>query len=140
LSSTPLTPDAAPNAPFIVIDRSGSSAIALDWGHPDASLTRYEVWRGDSPYFTPGAGGALIGSFAFSEGVFGENAPFSYVDNGVCAYFTAGQTLPCAPQDPPVKVIGDVDHQHYWVVRASNGELVDSNRVGEFDYALFRGG
>lgn len=136
-------PKAAPNPASIVISRSGSNAVRLDWGHPDTSLTSYEVWRSEAPYLVPGASAsAKIGSYAFSEGIYGEYAPFSYIDNGSCGYFiAAGQQLPCSvAQNPPATVIGDVDHQYYWLVRASNGENADSNSVGEFDYALVKGG
>ncbi len=134
-------PNAAPNPPYISISRYSTNAVRLDWGHPDTSLTSYEVWRSELPYFTPSVdASAKVGSYAFSQGIYGEYAPFSYIDNGSCGYFiAAGQQLPCSPQNPSVTVIGDVSHQYYWLVRASNGEHADSNRVGEFDFALVKG-
>jgi hypothetical protein len=134
-------PEAAPNPAYITIGRSGSNAIRLDWDHPDASLTSYEVWRSELPYFSPGNDPSVrIGSYAFSPGIYGEYAPFNYTDNGTCGYFTAaGQQLPCLAQNPPVIVVGDAAHQYYWLVRAGNGEYADSNSVGEFDFALVAG-
>jgi hypothetical protein len=137
----PRAPGAAPNPPYIAISRSGSNAARLDWDHPDASLTSYEVWRAEQPYFDPAQGqGSKIGSYSFSEGIYAEFAPFSYVDNGSCGYFiAAGQQLPCAPQNPAATVVGDPLHQYFWVVRAGNSEYADSNRVGEFDFSLEKG-
>jgi len=42
---------------------------------------------------------------------------------------------------PAVEVIGDVAHQYFWVVRGANDNGVsdNSNRVGEFDFALVPG-
>jgi hypothetical protein len=134
-------PDAAPNPPYIIISPSGSNAVRLEWSHPEASLTSYEVWRSESPYFDQAIGpAAKIGAYQFAQGVYGENVAFEYLDDGFCSCFAvAGQSLPCAVQNPSVTVIGDVDHQYYWLVRASNGVFADSNRVGEFDFPLVRG-
>ena len=134
-------PEAAPNAPSIAITRSGSSAVQLEWTHPDTSLTSYEVWRSDQPYFDPALDqGLRIGSYAFPEVVYGEGARFAYIDNGACSYFVAaGQALSCAPQNPTVAVTGAGARAYYWFVRGSNGEYADSNRAGAFDFALVKG-
>lgn len=139
--SSPSAPRAAPNPPYVSLRASGASAV-LDWIHPDTTLTSYETWRCEQPYCDPGTGeGVKLGSYAFSEGIYGDFSTFSYIDNGSCGYFVADdQNLACAPQNPPATVIGDADHQYYWIVRACNGEFADSNRVGEFDFLLVRGG
>jgi hypothetical protein len=138
LSAT--APNAAPNPPFIAI-RAGASSVALDWTHPDLTLTGYETWRGQQPYFDPAMGqGEMLSAYSFSEGIYGDFSTFSYVDNGSCGYFVAdGQNLPCVLQNPPVMVIGDASRHYYWMVRATNGEFAESNRVGEFDFSLVTG-
>ena len=84
----------------------------------------YQVWRGTSPYFTEGvqvgAVDALAGGYAVGD-------PVGFTDDG-----TVG----------PVQVVGDAANNYFWVVRGANwrGASGDSNRAGEFDFALVRGG
>ncbi len=139
----PVDPKAAPNPPYIGISRAGS-AVDLSWQHPDRTLTQYQVWRSEAPYFEPAQGqGTQIDSYSYLQSVYGEGAPFSYVDDGSCGYFVAGgqPLLPCAPQAPTTTVIGDPAHNYFWVVRGGNSsnEFADSNHVGVFNYALIKG-
>jgi hypothetical protein len=135
-------PDSAPNPPEIFIGRQGS-AIQLDWDHSDAPTVKYEVWRSQSPYLTAAAPAIRIGTYYFSQGVYGVGTPFSYVDNGSCGYFIAGgQNITCQTQNPSVTVVGDVLHNYFWIVSAgnANSEFAHLNTVGEFDFTLVRGG
>lgn len=137
------SPQAAPNPPDVSIGHSGSS-INLSWEHPDVSLTLYQIWRSEAPYFDPDQNeGALLDSLSFQSSVYGEWTPFGYVDDGACGYFVISDApqLPCTPQAPTVTVVGDVAHNYFWVVRVGNDsdDFAISNRVGEFDYALVKG-
>ena len=139
----PTDPNAVPNAPFVSISSPASGTINLAWQHPDRTLTQYEVWRSEAPYFVPAQNqGTKIGNHTFSSSAYGEGVAFSYVDNGSCGYFVAaGTPLACQSQAPTVTVTGDVLHNYFWVVRGGNSgsQFADSNRVGEFDYPLVKG-
>jgi hypothetical protein len=106
----------SPVAPAITATRSGSTLI-LNWAHATANAT-YQVRRGTTPYFTP-SGGDLIG----------DGATGNCTNNGV--------TVTCTHAN----AIGNPDIHNFYVVRAFNtsGASVDSNRVGEFDFALTPG-
>lgn len=139
-------PQAAPNPPFISIQRAGPSSIALLWEHGDQTTTAYQVWRSTDPYFDPNMGqGVKIDDYTFPGSLYGLGTEFRYVDDGVCGKYTAPASAPntCRfSQNPPVTVIGDVAHNYFWAVRAGNsGDEFDfANRVGEFDFALVAGG
>ncbi len=57
------------------------------------------------------------------------------VDDGVDRYAVDGVV-------GPVQVIGDVNHNYFWAVQARAGGSVSGviNYVGEFDFALVKGG
>ncbi len=135
-------PDAAFDPPQIAIAKNSTTSIKLTWFHPATSITLYQAWRSEAPYFTPPAQGTKIDSYEFQSGVYGVDTPFGYVDNGACGYFIAnGAPQTCKQQVPPVTVLGDAAHNYFWVVRAGNAipEYENSNRVGEFDFALVPG-
>jgi hypothetical protein len=138
----PVGPKAAPNPPYISISAAGSAAN-LSWQHPDRTLTQYQAWRSEAPYFAPiPSEGVQLGSYSFLQTIYGEGAPFGYVDNGACGYFVAGGTSqPCTAQSTSAMVIGDPAHNYFWMVRGGNSsnEFADSNRVGVFNYALTKG-
>ncbi len=135
-------PDAVWDAPFIFITKQSSSSIKLSWLHSATAITLYQVWRSEAPYFVPPAAGTMIDSVTFPSGPYGLDTPFAYVDNGACGYFIVnGAPQTCKPQSPPVTVLGDVDHNYFWVVRAGDPtpDYEYNNRVGEFDFALVPG-
>jgi hypothetical protein len=104
-----------PVAPVVAISRSGNNVV-LTWQHA-AQNTSYQVWRGVTPYFTPvGDGAANIGDGA----------------TGNCN--NAGGTITCVD----TAVLGDPATNYFYLVRSLNaaGAAADSNRVGEFDFAL----
>jgi len=143
----PLRPQAAPNPPTISIQKNSGSSIALLWEHEDQTATTYQVWRSTHPYFDPNLGqGVKIDDYSFPSGLYGLFTEFRYVDDGACGYFEVGtppqQPQPCKVQSPAVMVLGDVNHNYFWAVRAGNegGEFDFANRVGEFDFALVKGG
>lgn len=138
-------PQAAPNPPWISIQKNTASSIALLWEHSDQTTAVYQVWRGTSPYFDPNLGqGVKIDEYSFPLTLYGLGTGFRYVDNGVCGYYTAPSSAPntCRyPQSPTVQVLGNVAVNYFWAVRAGNsgGEFDFANRVGEFDFALVPG-
>jgi len=101
--------------------------VRLNWLHQAANQT-YQIWRGtDLPYFDPGTGqGTQIATVAADGAT--HDQELDYLDDG---------TTPL----PIVEVIGDVTHQYFWIVRGANDNGVsdNSNRVGEFDFALVAG-
>ena len=113
-------------APALDIAQAGNQ-VRLSWLHQAANQT-YQVWRSaDLPYFDPGAGqGAWVAAVA-ADGA-AHDQELVYLDDG-------------ATPLPAVEVIGDVAHQYFWVVRGANDNGVsdNSNRVGEFDFALVPG-
>jgi hypothetical protein len=107
-----------PVAVVVAISRSGND-IVLTWQHR-AQNASYQVWRGVTPYFTPaGDGAANIGDGA----------------TGNCS--NAGGTITCND----TAAIGDPVTNYFYRVRSFNaaGASADSNRVGEFDFALQSG-
>ncbi len=131
--TAPFEPAGAAVAPNISVARiAGTSNALLSWEHEEEN-DGYQVWRGTTPYFNlPGQGGQIRYSSAASCG---QPCYFNITDDGL-DYFPADGTL------PEVQVIGDTAANFFWVVRGQNGESVsdNSNRVGEFDYALVPGG
>ncbi len=120
----PLPPPVAPN---VGIGRGAGSSADLRWSHlePDTS---YDVWRGASPYFDPASQGTKAGSVDASGAGYLVGATVTFNDSGAGAV-------------PPPVVIGDPATNYYWVVRGANwrGVSPNSNRVGEFDFALTPG-
>lgn len=112
-----LIPDAA--APTVAIARSGASPSAanLSWIDLEAN-SAYQVWRAETPYFDPDTGGSQVGT----------------VDG---AGYPPGSTIVFSDAD----TVGDPAHNYFWFVRGQNvrGPSPNSNRVGEFDFALTRG-
>ncbi len=103
------------DAPTVTISRSAST-ITLDWPAV-TNATAYEVWRGvDAPYFAPGSNCAASSTCTVV------NAPLhTYTHTG-----GSGSTA---------------DNYTYIVLAVkSNARSARSNRVGEFDFALVRGG
>ena len=101
------------------MSREGGS-ISLSWTQTSQS-SAYQLWRGLTPYFTPEDQGATM-----------------IDDGGMEICITSGANVTCTD----VGVIGDPDINHFYMVRAFNvlGAWVDSNRTGEFDFALRPGG
>ncbi len=110
LTKLPLDP------PAVTISRSGSN-ITLDWPAV-TNATAYEVWRGgNAPYFAPGSDCA-----ASSTTCTVVNAPLhAYTHTGGSGSTTTNTT---------------------YVVLAvkGNARSAQSDRVGEFDFSLVRGG
>lgn len=126
-------PQAAPVAPWIGIERvPGTNYTLLSWEHL-VENDGYEIWRGTTPYFDPDLGeGNQIQYQPKGPGGF-----ITFIDTGVDWYYNP----PADPQLPPVQVIGDPATNYFWVVRGRNSDGVseNSNRVGEFDFALVAG-
>ena len=114
---------------------AGATDATLAWLHrPEDPY--YEVWRGSAPYFDPAAGeGNQVAEIECESCLSG--AAVSYTDDGADGYYAE----PDDPQLPAVQVIGDVTTNYFWVVRGRSGGHVsgNSNRVGEFDFALAPG-
>jgi hypothetical protein len=108
-----------PVAPVVSISRDGNN-IVLSWPHL-AQNASYQIWRDTIPYFTPGESGTNIA---------GGMPPAPN-----CTY--AGETITCT--DPAV--LGDPAVNYFYLVHAFNaaGAEADSNRVGEFDFAVIPG-
>jgi hypothetical protein len=111
---TPTATPLPPVAPVVTIARDGNNVV-LTWAHAAQNAT-YQVWRGADPYFAPGAGATLIGDGA----------------TGNCS--NAGGTITCTDSAS----LGDPAANVFYLVRAFNaaGASADSNRAGEFDFAL----
>jgi parallel beta-helix repeat protein len=94
--------------PVITISALNSTDVRLTWEHND-HCARYEFWRDASPYFSP-SGDAIQTSYDASQ---------SWDDAGV---------------------LGDAGVNHYYIARCIhyNQALTNSNRTGEFDFALVR--
>ena len=104
---------ALPAAPAITSARNGE-AIELDWDDV-ANAANYRVYRSTSPYFSSHIGNRIANP-ALSQ----------QTDNDFGG----------------ANVIGDIDANYFYLVRSRhNGDYlsVQSNRVGEFDFALVAG-
>jgi hypothetical protein len=114
---TPTATPLPPVAPAVAIGRGAGSSAALTWTHTAANAS-YQVWRGTTPYFTPGASGSsLIGDGA----------------TGICS--RNGSTITCT--DP--NGVGDPAANSFYLVRAFNAAAAaadSNNRVGGFAFAL----
>lgn len=115
-----------PVTPSLDIDGEDSAA-RLSWPHQAANQT-YQIWRAaDQPHFDPASGaGVQVASVVADSYVHDQS--IVYLDDGVQGILA-------------VTVIGDPQHQYFWVVQGANGTGVSesSNRVGEFDFALVPG-
>lgn len=114
-----------PVAPDVDIAHSASEGVDLSWPHLEPDAT-YEIWRGASPYFDPEDAGIQVGTVDAQAAGVSAGDEVHFDDDGAVG---------------PVQVVGNVDNNYYWVVRGANwrGVSPDSNRVGEFDFALVRG-
>lgn len=103
------------DAPAVTIGRS-SSNITLDWPAVADAVT-YEVWWGvNAPYFTPGSD---------------------------CAASLTCEVVPAPTHSfTHTGASGSAADNHAYVVRAVKGSAksADSNRAGEFDFTLVKGG
>lgn len=94
--------------------------IKLTWTHVGGSVHHYEVWRSESPYFTPPAEGTRIKSdIAPAVNV---GAPMAFPD--------------------PASHLGNTAINDYYVVLAVNASGVKSlvaQRAGAFDFGLVAG-
>lgn len=96
-----------------------TGGVSLHW-NVGGGVNRYEVWRGLTPYFTPGsADTALIGDGA----------------SGNCSQ--VGGAITCTD----ASAIGNPNINTFYFVRAFNagGAYADSSRCGEFDFTLTPG-
>lgn len=115
---------AGQSAPAAVDDLAAqrvSNGVKLTWTHVGGSVDHYEVWRSESPYFTPGAAG--------STKISGNLPPPA--SPGTAMEFT-----------DTASHAGNPDVQDYYVVLAvgANGQPSPaSNRVGAFDFRLTPG-
>jgi hypothetical protein len=102
-------------APDTGISIAALRYAALDWSGGASPYNSYQLWRGTTPYFSPGAGGTTK--------VY-EGKAFSFVDQA------GGPT------------VGDPGTNFFYQVRTLNctaTSTVDSNRVGEFDFGVVAG-
>ena len=100
-------------APAVTIQKAGSDA-SLSWQHTSPN-TSYQVWRDSSPYFLPTGEGTLAQTLAALPG------SNTWTDGGK---------------------IGNAELNYFWIVRGilAGGASGPSNRVGEFDFPLVKGG
>ena len=95
--------------PLITATKHSASDLRLTWSSP-AGYVRYQVWRGDSPYF--GLSGAMAGEIT--------TAPWQFDDGGALG-------------DP-------AENHYYRVVGIKNdGGATVSARVGGFDFGVTAG-
>ena len=114
-----------PVAPAVAIARNESnpSQVKLSWPavtkdirNTTITVTTYDIWRSTQPYFDPMAADCNCDMVAVTTDLY-------WVDDGAVG---------------PIKPIGDVDNNYFYVVRAqdSAGWSAALNRTGEFDFAL----
>jgi len=105
-----------PIAPIVSASRSGNDVV-LSWPHRSQNAS-YQIWRDTAPYFTPSESGVRI-----ADGM--PPAPD-------CTY--ADGMITCTDSE----IIGDPALNRFYLVRAFDaaGASADSNRVGEFDFAM----
>ena len=93
------------------ISRSGNSLV-ITWDTAPGNIDHYEVWRGDSAYFAPGAGATLLGSVSAA-------GPLTYTD------------ATSAVDNP------DLNHSYLVLAIDTDGRYAPYQpRVGEFDYGF----
>jgi len=138
LADASLTPAAAPQgspeAPWVEIKRAPNPAyVRLFWVHLIEN-DYYEIYRSPVPYFEPGDTRANR-ILDLSAGGYGSGSEIPVIDDGIDRYALDGVV-------GPVQVIGDVANNYFWAVQARAGDGVSGviNYVGEFDYALVKGG
>ncbi len=123
-----------PVAPDVAVEPAPDAAyVTLTWpGRQENPY--YEVWRASDPYFDPAAGEGNQVADVWGEPYGSGEVP--YTDDGVDRHYTDPGDL----QLPTVKIFGDTAINYFWVVRGRYDDDVsaNSNRVGEFDYALVR--
>ena len=116
-----------PVAPDVGIAYGVSGGVDLGWPHLEPDAT-YQVWRGAGPYFDPDVEGegVQVGTVDAETAGYAPDDPAGFTDDGAAG---------------GVQVVGDADHGFFWVVRGANwrGASPNSNRVGEFDFALVPG-
>ncbi len=128
------SPSGSPEAPLVQIELAPNPAhVRLYWGHLIENEF-YEIYRSPVPYFEPGVAPANR-ILDLSSGGYGSGSVIEIVDDGVDRYAVDGVV-------GPVQVIGDVNHNYFWAVQARAGGSVSGviNYVGEFDFALVKGG
>lgn len=106
-------PNAAPAAPSVSAVPGPEQTVRLTWPD-DPAVCSYEVYRGTTPYFDPATAGTLL--------------------------HVVGQTDPT--QYDVANATGNPNVNASYVVRAVNCSglsAADSNRTGEFDFALTPG-
>jgi hypothetical protein len=93
-----------------------AGGVKLEWT-ANGSVHHYELWRGDAPYFSPGAAGSSV---------IGDGA------TGNCS--RNGSTIACTD----ASTVGDPAANSFYLVRAFDAAAAaaDSNRVGGFAFAL----
>jgi len=104
-------PPAASNVQATVSE----NGLTLTWSPGNAYANHYEVWRGTTPYYDPGAPGCNCTLLGTTTGL-------SWPDSDAAG----------------VDLIGDVSTNYFYAVRAVNaaGASAVGPRVGEFDFAL----
>lgn len=133
LAGEPLAPSAAPEAPWVEIERAANPAHArLFWWHLIEN-EYYEIYRSPVPYFEPGDTRANR-ILDLSAGGYGSGSIVETIDDGIDRYALDGVV-------GPVQVIGDVANNYFWAVQARSGDGVSGvvNYVGEFGFALVPG-
>ena len=91
--------------------------LTLHWLHAGAGIERYEVWRSNTPYFSPVPPTATKLADVFSVPAWQAGDPISYTDDS--------------------SHVGDVGSNHFYLIRVIAGNTaVHSERAGEFDFAI----
>ena len=96
--------------PQLSISKRNSSDLRLSWVLPDDAYRRFHIYRAFSPYFTP----------TNSPNHTANAAPWQWDDGGA---------------------LGDAATNHFYVIQGERFDhgRTNSNRVGEFDFALTPG-
>lgn len=124
-------PDGSPVEPWISSARvPGTNNVELSWEHLSENGA-YQVWRGTTPYFDPALGQG--NQIYLWDTISGDT--LTYPDDGSDYYPTYDPNL------PRLQILGIPAVNYFWVVRGQSGPDVsaNSNRVGEFDFALVAG-
>lgn len=107
--------EASPLGPLAVSAGRNAALVHLSWQHA-SPYTGYEVWRSQSPYFLIAAVG--------SE----KRADVAAPAGALATYDDAGAT-------------GNAAANYFYLVRgAGSGTTRTSNRMGEFDFSMVKGG
>jgi hypothetical protein len=125
-------PEGAPEAPWIEITGSSPSSLLLFWSHLIEN-DNYDLFRATRPYFQPEDVDANC-IIAISAAGFGSGSVVEYIDDGIDRYAGDGSI-------GPVQIVGDSAHNYFWAAQGrSDGGSGVVNWVGEFDFALVKGG